>query len=97
MGEDPGTLFPSPALVGSSSSSEAEIPPAVSRRVLDLVTYLARHLVDVALDLATLEVPSPRAQSHQIAMLQVRNIPFPRHLKDLTMVCSNCSQMAPIL
>lgn len=65
------SLFPSSALVPGGISSEAELPPPVSRKVLEVITHLARQQNRVARELAVLDVPSPWAQSYQIAQQQV--------------------------
>eukprot|EP00884_Botryococcus_braunii_P008498 jgi/Botrbrau1/1764/Bobra.0217s0019.1 len=64
------SLFPVSGLGPGSPTGDVELPPPVSRKVLEVITFLARHQPKVARELAVLDVPSPRAQSYQIALMQ---------------------------
>lgn len=63
-------LVPSPVRPGQ------EIPPQVSRRVLEYANHLARHSSLVARDLLRLRVPTPEQLARHTAVLQVRHTPF---------------------
>lgn len=59
------SLVPSPVRPGQ------EIPPQVSRRVLEYANHLARHRSEVARDLLRLRVPTPDQLARHTAALQV--------------------------
>ena len=61
----------SQALVPSPVRPGQEIPPQVSRRVLEYANHLARHRSEVARDLLRLHVPTPEQLSRHALALQV--------------------------
>lgn len=68
----PGALFaPGPAAAAERGSG-LEVPPMVSRRVLDLATYLARHQGAVGRELVLLRVPTAAQQARALAATQAR-------------------------
>ena len=69
----PGALFaPGPAGAAERGSG-LEVPPMVSRRVLDLATYLARHQGAVGRELVLLRVPTAAQQARALAAAQARS------------------------
>lgn len=69
----PGALFaPGPAGAAERGSG-LEVPPMVSRRVLDLATYLARHQGGVGRELVLLRVPTAAQQARALAAAQARS------------------------
>ena len=58
-------LVPSPVRPGQ------EVPPQVSRRVLEYANHLARHRSEVARDMLRLRVPTPDQLARHTAALQV--------------------------
>ncbi|KAK9821448.1 hypothetical protein WJX81_000342 [Elliptochloris bilobata] len=61
---------PAGAAASSERGSALEVPPMVSRRVLDLATYLARHQGPVGRELVLLRVPTAAQQAHALAAAQ---------------------------
>ena len=61
-------LVPSPIRPGQ------EVPPQVSRRVLEYANHLARHRSEVARDMLRLRVPTPEQLARHTAALQVSHI-----------------------
>ena len=51
-----------------------EIPPQVSRRVLEYANHLARHRSEVARDMLRLRVPTPDQLARHTAALQVSRV-----------------------
>lgn len=60
-------LVPSPVRPGQ------EVPPQVSRRVLEYANHLARSRSEVARDLLRLRVPTPDQLARHTAALQVQS------------------------
>ena len=58
-------LVPSPVRPGQ------EVPPQVSRRVLEYANHLAKHTSQVARDMLRLRVPTPHQLARHTAALQV--------------------------
>lgn len=58
-------LVPSPVRPGQ------EVPPQVSRRVLEYANHLARHRSEVARDMLRLRVPTPHQLARHTAAIQV--------------------------
>ena len=61
----------SQALVPSPVRPGQEVPPQVSRRVLEYANHLARHRSEVARDLLRLHVPTPEQLARRALALQV--------------------------
>lgn len=61
----------SQALVPSPVRPGQEVPPQVSRRVLEYANHLARHRSEVARDLLRLHVPTPEQLARRAVALQV--------------------------
>ncbi|KAK9830284.1 hypothetical protein WJX72_010812 [[Myrmecia] bisecta] len=57
-------------MVYARSREPQGVPPVVARRLLDMLTYLARHQSRVARDLVHIHVPKPQAQAKAIAAIQ---------------------------
>lgn len=67
----------SQALVAAPVRPGQEIPPQVSRRVLEYANHLARQRSEVARDLLRLHVPTPDQLARHALALQV--CPHPAH------------------
>ena len=61
----------SQALVPSPVRPGQEMPPQISRRVLEYANHLARHKSEVARDLLRLHVPTPEQLARRALALQV--------------------------
>lgn len=61
----------SQALVLSPVRPGQELPPQVSRRVLEYANHLARHKSEVARDILRLHVPTPEQLTRRALALQV--------------------------
>lgn len=61
----------SQALVPSPVRPGQEMPPQISRRVLEYANHLARHKAEVARDLLRLHVPTPEQLARRALALQV--------------------------
>lgn len=55
-----GNMFAQLGLLGRSNKA---VPQALTRRVLELLTYLAKHHVRTSREMLTLKVPSPEEQA----------------------------------
>ena len=68
-GSQEGNIFAQLGLLGRSNKA---VPQALTRRALDLLTYLAKHHVKVAKEMLTIKVPTPEEQANLILGKPVR-------------------------
>ena len=74
------------------------MPQALTRRVLELLTYLAKHHVRMAREMLTLRVPTPEEQAQLIERKSVRCIPVCHTRGMYTAMCKRAQVlMSPVL
>lgn len=69
------------AQLGLLGRSQKAVPQALTRRVLELLTYLAKHQTRMAREMLTLRVPNPEEQVQLIERHSVCHIPVRRLLR----------------
>lgn len=67
-----GNVFAQLGLLGRSNKA---VPQALTRRALELLTYMAKHHVRVAREMLSIRVPTPEEQAQLIDQKPVRPIP----------------------
>ena len=72
-GSQEGNIFAQLGLLGRSNKA---VPQALTRRALDLLTYLAKHHVKVAKEMLTIKVPTPEEQANLVMGKPVRVSPL---------------------
>lgn len=63
-GAGEGNVYAQLGLLGRSGRA---VPQALTRRTLELLTYLAKHQVKVAKEMLSIRVPTPEQQAELIA------------------------------
>ncbi len=71
-----GNMFAQLGLLGRSNKA---VPQALTRRVLELLAYLAKHHVRTSREMLTLKVPSPEEQAQLIDAKPVCHHPMSNH------------------
>ena len=90
-GSQEGNIFAQLGLLGRSNKA---VPQALTRRALDLLTYLAKHHVKVAKEMLIIKVPTPEEQANLVVGKPVRAfLLLTEHSGDVcsrqaTLVCS---------
>lgn len=79
-GSQEGNIFAQLGLLGRSNKA---VPQALTRRALDLLTYLAKHHVKVAKEMLTIKVPTPEEQANLVMGKPVRASPLTEHSVDV--------------
>ena len=62
------------AQLGLLGRSQKAVPQALTRRILELLTYLAKHQTNMAREMLTLRVPTPEEQVQLIEREPVSHI-----------------------
>ncbi len=68
---DKGNVFAQLGLLGRSNKA---VPQVLTRRALELLTYLAKHHARVAREMLSIRVPIPEEQAQLIDRMPVRTV-----------------------